>query len=422
MNEFDIPKTVGPFTVCQEIGRGAFSRVFKGIHELTNVEVAIKIINKKAFTNEKLQMRFQVEVSLLKQMEHPMIEQLYYYTEDNDLICLVMEYSQNGDLLSFVNDNGKLIEPIARRYFVQLFSVIEYLHKEKKVAHRDLKAENILLDQFFNIRVIDFGLSKTFESDSEVFETKCGSAAYVPPEMLMGKGYSTSADTWSAGILLYAMVVGRLPFDDENVQKTLQLICTTQPYLPSNISPALADLIMKMLTKDPDSRITLDKIKEHAWFSILEYDAITAYLKKLEEVKCDPDIVSQMDGLGIDTSNLRQSLFLGVFDETTAIYRMLRKIKVTKEMKVAMRVRPMSMNATPQPSKIAASAQRQSFARQGRVIENKRPQPVSCTQESPNTASHVARPVVLRALPKGTSRRVHMPKSSSVKPDCENLM
>ena len=411
--ENEMPQNIGPFKVLKKIGQGAFSTVYKGIHEQTMIEVAIKVINKKQFEQDNLTNRLVMEINLLKQMDHPMINQLYYIEENDDFVYIVMEYSQNGDLLSFVNNNGKLIEPIARRYFVQLFSVIEYLHKEKKVAHRDLKAENILLDQYFNIRVIDFGLSRCFESENCKFDTKCGSPAYVPPEMILGKGYSTNADTWSAGIILYAMTVGRLPFDDENVQKTLQLIITAQPQLPPSLSPALTDLIIRMLTKDPASRISLDKIKEHPWFSRLEYNAITTYLKKLEEVKCDPEIVSQMESLGIDTKSLRQNLFMGLFDETTAIYRMLRKVKVTQEMKTAMRARPMQSNATPQPSKIGKSI---IAARPGRVIERKRPESTRITEEeAKEQKQQFVRPVVIRAVPQ-RARRVQMFRSNSVKP------
>ena len=167
--------------------------------------------------------------------------------------------------------------------------------------------------------------------------------------MIIGYGYTPAADMWSTGVLLYAMSIGSLPFDDENVKKTLQLIVYANPTYPPSISPALADLLQKLLTKDPLLRITLDKIKEHPWFSKLEYDAIYAYQKKIQEVTCDPEIVSQMEGYGLDTTNLRQNLFLGVYDETTAVYRMLRKMKVTFEMKTAMRARPFAANSTPQP-------------------------------------------------------------------------
>lgn len=368
----NIPAYIGEFMVLNKIGSGAFSTVYRGMHNATKMDVAIKVIDKRNFTDEKTITRFQREVSLLKQMNHPMINELFAVYEDENYHYLVMEYSPNGDLLTFINKNGKLIEPIARRYFVQLFSVIEYLHKEKKVAHRDLKAENILLDRFFNLRLIDFGLSNVFTDDNNVFDTKCGSPAYVPPEMILGYGYTPAADTWSTGVLLYAMALGCLPFEDANIKKTLQLIAYQQPQIPTSISPALADLLQKLLTKDPLLRISLDKIKEHPWFSKLEYDAIYAYQKKVQEITVDPEIVSQMEGMGINTDSLRQNLFMGVYDDTTAVYRMLRKAKVTFEMKTAMRARPSASNSTPQPNKMLSNITVNPVS-QGRSIQIRQP-------------------------------------------------
>ncbi|EAY03698.1 CAMK family protein kinase [Trichomonas vaginalis G3] len=412
VENIQVPPTIGKYTIGEKIGSGAFSSVFKGTHMLTKIDVAIKVISKKSFTDQKFITRFMREVNLLKQMNHPMINELYDLYEDEKYHYLIMEYSPNGDLLSFINKNGKLIEPIARRYFTQLFSVLEYLHKERKVAHRDLKAENILLDRYFNLRIIDFGLSNCFTDENNVFETKCGSPAYIPPEMIIGYGYTPAADMWSTGVLLYAMSIGSLPFDDENVKKTLQLIVYANPTYPPSISPALADLLQKLLTKDPLLRITLDKIKEHPWFSKLEYDAIYAYQKKIQEVTCDPEIVSQMERYGLDTTNLRQNLFLGVYDETTAVYRMLRKMKVTFEMKTAMRARPSAANSTPQPNKMLSNISVEGVS-QGRSIQIHRTQNNSPLMD--HCVNVVAQQATFRPLAK-PAVRVNVARCYSTKP------
>jgi len=360
-----IPSEIGPYVLSQQIGSGTFASVWKGRHKILGNNIAIKAIPKNNLTDSQKVTRFAREVNLLKQMDHPMISQLYSVMENDHYHFLIMEYVENGDLLSFVNKNGKLIDPIARRYFMQLISVLEYLHKEKKIAHRDLKAENIMLDRYYNIRVIDFGLSNSFSDEKPDLNTACGSPAYVPPEMIKGQPYTSAADIWSAGILLYAITVGKLPFEDRNMQTMLHYIVNAKPVFPPFISSALADLITKMLIKNPQERITLDRIKEHPWFSPMEYNNIISFSKKSLELPdgklsleseyyCDPEIVPQMSIYGIDTSLLKQKLLLSEYDETTAIYRILKREKLTEDMKNISRNKidrkSTVQNATPQPS------------------------------------------------------------------------
>jgi serine/threonine protein kinase len=170
-----------------------------------------------------------------------------------------------------MNDNGRLSEDQARRYFTQLLTVLEYLHSEQKVAHRDLKCENVLLDRYNNIRLIDFGLSNQFTDLNPQLRTACGSPAYAAPEMIQGNTYTYTADIWSAGILLFALVAGYLPFDDDRASGVLQKVVHSEVGYPAFISPQLRDLLQKMICKDPEERITLDMIKAHPWFSQSQY-------------------------------------------------------------------------------------------------------------------------------------------------------
>jgi serine/threonine protein kinase len=271
-------------------------------------------------------------------LEHPFIAEFFQVREDPAHFFLIMEYVEHGNLLDYVNDNGPLTEDQARRYFSQLISVLDYLHNEKRVAHRDLKCENVLLDRYNNIRVIDFGLSNMFSEAAPNLQTACGSPAYAAPEMVMGSAYTQSADVWSAGILLYSIVVGYLPFDDENVQTLLRQIVYSEVEYPRHLSPQLVDLLRKMICKDPRTRISSAMIKNHPWFSQTEYRAMEEESRigynlfgsdqGRPTIRINPDIITQMTALGIDCKELSQSLLLGEFTEVTALYRVFRREKL----------------------------------------------------------------------------------------------
>ena len=350
---------VGPFVLERNIGSGAFAAVWRAHHAKSNATVAIKVINKATISTPVARTRLQREIALLKKMDHPFIAEFFHVIENDDCFFLVMEYVENGNLLDYVNGNGRLSEDQARRYFTQLVSVLEYLHVEKKVAHRDLKCENVLLDRYNNIRVIDFGLSNMFSDVCPQLSTACGSPAYAAPEMVKGNAYTHAADIWSAGILLYAITVGHLPYDDDNLQRLLQKIVYTEAFYPSFLSPPLVDLLQKMICKDPDSRITLDRIKNHPWFSQAEYYALLQQSTfgsgkwEMEEGQTenaiDKEIIDKMTSLGIDCHELHNSLLIGEFTELTAIYRMFLREKTTERMKdIMQKLGAMAMKAAPQ--------------------------------------------------------------------------
>jgi serine/threonine protein kinase len=327
---------IGNYLLVEQIGNGAFASVWLARHIATNLKVAVKVILKKSVETQEAKTRFNREIALLKQMSHPFISEFFEQLEDSTRYFLVIEFAENGNMLDFVNQKGQLTEPQARHYFSQLVSVLEYLHVEKLVAHRDLKAENVLLDRYDNIRVIDFGLSNEFSSANPQLKTTCGSPAYAAPEMIKGQPYTRAADIWSSGILLYSMVAGELPYDDDNIQRLLQKIVYTDVVYPGFMSPALIDLLRKMLSKNPETRITLDKIKEHHWFSQTEYSALTNIQltnPAAPESAIDKEIVDQMTALGIDCHPLHQQLLTGAFSELTAIYRQLLKERTTEKMK-----------------------------------------------------------------------------------------
>jgi serine/threonine protein kinase len=259
------PSEIGNYTLIRELGTGSWGCVWLAEHRVAHVPVAIKIIDRRLLDTKKLQIRFVRELALIRKMDHPFIVKLFEEITTPDFTYLVQELAGCDSLFDYIVAHGHLSESDARRYFIQLISALEYLHDEQLVVHRDLKAENVLLDHNLNIRLGDFGLSQVFTQTEPHLSSVCGSPAYVSPEMITGHPYTKSVDVWSVGVLLYAMVTGKLPFDDSSLQGVLQKVAYTEPNYPLFMSPQLIDLLKKILVKNPNRRLTLDGIKCHPW-------------------------------------------------------------------------------------------------------------------------------------------------------------
>lgn len=254
------------YTLTKKIGEGTFSTVWVGENENFNNYVAVKILPKEDVPSSKSMTRFNREINLLKSMNHPFILHFYELIEDDKCFYLVLEHVENDNLAEFITRKRKLDDRIALHIFLQLLNGLDYLHNEVKVIHRDLKPENVTLDKNNNIRIIDFGLSKTLSEDSPKLFAACGSPAYVAPEIILGSGYTVSADIWSLGVILYNMVTGELPFNGDQAQ-LFEAITKKEPDYTKVCNHLLRDLISEMLKKSPEQRITIDKIKNHPWIA-----------------------------------------------------------------------------------------------------------------------------------------------------------
>ncbi|OHT12915.1 CAMK family protein kinase [Tritrichomonas foetus] len=201
-----------------------------------------------------------------------------------------------------------------------------------KIAHRDIKAENIMLDRYRNIRVIDFGFSKGINSES-LLTTACGSAAYIAPEVFTQETYTEKADIWSLGVVLFALNANHLPFDSSNAKKVRHMIMHMEPEYPSTFSPALVDLLKKMLLKDPEKRITIDEIVNHQWMLVPSPNGLMRYSLTytkdhvLNYKNMDEGILNYMEFVGVDTKNLAEKLKTNVRDHVTSSYRALFRQK-----------------------------------------------------------------------------------------------
>ena len=260
-----VQKKVGNYHLLQQIGKGTFSIVALGIHLPTNHKVAIKILQKNKIQDKTDIERINREINILKMIEHPHLAKLYEIISTKNNIYLVMSFIPGGDLFDYIFENTKLSEDVAKNLFCQIISCLEYLNR-LNICHRDIKPENILLNnKKNNITMIDFGLSN-FCYKHKLLKSSCGSPCYASPEMIKGEPYNGMiSDIWSCGIVLYCMLVGCLPFDDDELQSLYNKILKGDFVLPSFLSSEAIDLIKQMLIVDASKRITISQIKKHKW-------------------------------------------------------------------------------------------------------------------------------------------------------------
>ncbi|OHS93271.1 CAMK family protein kinase [Tritrichomonas foetus] len=304
---------------------------FKGeIKGQTNKPVFNKTYENSTKKDEQYE-QFRKEVSIMKTLDHPNIITLYNILEDDKFLFLAMEYVSCGSLLAYINSHGPLSEKEAARIIRQLFSAVEYLHNEAGVIHRDIKAENILLDHNMNIRLIDFGLSRRIPHHIKLFKTACGSTAYASPELVSGQPYSVQSDIWSIGVVLYAMMTGTLPFFDSNMKKISDLILHAEPKYPRHFSAPLVDLLKRLLHKNPMERITLEEVKNHEFVKdIPDYGS----LKLFNGDSPDASVTEKLKSMQIPCENLENDLKNYILNDSTMIYKILRREIVTDELRI----------------------------------------------------------------------------------------
>jgi serine/threonine protein kinase len=344
MGDSPVPEKVGKYKFIKAIGFGAFATVYKAQHEVTLSVVAIKTIPKSKIRTMAEFEVLQREVNLLKLMDHPFIAPLFEVLDDRQNFYFVIELVENGNLLDFINGHRGLDETDARQIYFQLVSVLDYLHRERRIIHRDLKAENVLLDQHYNIRVVDFGLSNYFSEQNPFLQTTCGSPAYVSPEIIRDEPYTAAADVWASGVLLYAMVCRTFPFHGENIAGLLNSILSSIPTLPHSISPELRGLIGRLLMKESKTRITIRQIMEHPWLGDMGSPSNMARLKVQDPNELNASVLAEMRTMGYEMGGLLEDIRGYVFDERAAAYRMLRRRQMVDEINalVDQQVKPMS--------------------------------------------------------------------------------
>lgn len=251
------------FDIIKKLGQGTFGKVQLGINKETGQEVAIKTIKKSKIESDADLIRIRREIQIMSSVQHPNIIHIYEVFENREKMVLVMEYAAGGELYDYLSERKVLAEDEARRIFRQIATACYYCHKHK-ICHRDLKLENILLDENNNAKIADFGLSNVFD-DQRLLNTFCGSPLYASPEIVKGTPYQgPEVDCWSLGVLLYTLVYGAMPFDGSNFKRLVKQISQGDYYEPSKPSPA-SPLIRDMLTVNPKKRADIEQICSHWW-------------------------------------------------------------------------------------------------------------------------------------------------------------
>ncbi|EDW63518.1 testis-specific serine/threonine-protein kinase 3 [Drosophila virilis] len=252
------------------IGTGNYAKVKIGFSEEYGKRVAVKIISKVKAPSEYTQKFLPREIEAVKGLHHENLITFYQSIETSHRVYLIMQLAENGTLLDYVREKKFLDEPQSRTLFRQLISAVEYIHS-KGVVHRDIKCENLLLDENWNLKLIDFGFARkdtrTNENQVVLSKTFCGSYAYASPEILKGIAYDPfMSDVWACGVVCYAMVFGRLPYDGSNVHILLKRINQSLVF-PKNPSATTECKHMIMHILAPVKiRYNVPQIKEDPWF------------------------------------------------------------------------------------------------------------------------------------------------------------
>jgi len=289
------PVQIGQYVLGKNLGIGAFGKVKLATHAITGHKVAVKILNKAKIKQLGMEEKVRREINILHLCTQPHIIRLYEVIDTPTDIFLVNEYVSGGELFDYIVSKGRLSADEARNFFHQIVSGVEYCHFQK-IVHRDLKPENLLLDSNLNIKIADFGLSNLMR-DGDFLRTSCGSPNYAAPEVISGHLYAgPEVDVWSCGVILYALLCGSLPFDDESIPNLFKKIKSGMYSLPSHLSQLARNLIPRMLEVDPMKRITIPEIRLHPWFQhkLPPYLRHPPELMEKQERVVDPAVIDEV--------------------------------------------------------------------------------------------------------------------------------
>ncbi|XP_035808282.1 serine/threonine-protein kinase BRSK2-like isoform X11 [Amphiprion ocellaris] len=322
---------VGPYRLEKTLGKGQTGLVKLGVHCVTCQKVAIKIVNREKLS-ESVLMKVEREIAILKLIEHPHVLKLHDVYENKKYLYLVLEHVSGGELFDYLVKKGRLTPKEARKFFRQIISALDFCHSHS-ICHRDLKPENLLLDEKNNIRIADFGMASLQVGDS-LLETSCGSPHYACPEVIRGEKYDgRKADAWSCGVILFALLVGALPFDDDNLRNLLEKVKLGVFHMPHFIPPDCQNLLRGMIEVDASKRLTLEQIQKHTWYQAGKNEpepeqpvprkVAIRTLASAEEI--DPDVLESMHSLGCfrDKDKLTKDLLSEDDNQEKMIYFLL---------------------------------------------------------------------------------------------------
>lgn len=305
------------YMLMRTIGRGNFAKVKLAKHMTTDRLVAIKIIDKTKL-NSKILSKICREVILMKQLNHPNIVQLLEVMENESTLYLVLEYASGGELFDYLVVHGCMKEKEARIKFRQMVSAVHYCHS-KSIVHRDLKAENMLLNNRMEIKIVDFGFANIFNANSKL-NTFCGSPPYAAPELFLGHKYvGPEVDVWSLGVILFTLVSGRLPFDANTLKELKENVLNLRYEFPYFISQDCENLLRKMLVVNPKERASLSTIMEDTWINGGNLPKLMAFQEPVEKI-INEKKVNKLKLMGYEYEEIKSSITEKKFNAIYATY------------------------------------------------------------------------------------------------------
>ncbi|KAF9413533.1 hypothetical protein HW555_008282 [Spodoptera exigua] len=312
---------IGKYKLLKTIGKGNFAKVKLAKHVPTGKEVAIKIIDKTQLNPGSLQKLFR-EVRIMKMLDHPNIVKLFQVIETEKTLYLVMEYASGGEVFDYLVLHGRMKEKEARAKFRQIVSAVQYCH-QKRIIHRDLKAENLLLDGEMNIKIADFGFSNEFTPGAKL-DTFCGSPPYAAPELFQGKKYDgPEVDVWSLGVILYTLVSGSLPFDGSTLRELRERVLRGKYRIPFYMSTDCENLLKKFLVLNPAKRASLESIMRDKWMNTgYDDDELRPYVEPQQDFK-DHNRIEALVCVGYNRQEIEYSLAEAKYDDVFATYLLL---------------------------------------------------------------------------------------------------
>ncbi|XP_071164054.1 MAP/microtubule affinity-regulating kinase 3-like isoform X20 [Mytilus edulis] len=312
---------IGKYRLIKTIGKGNFAKVKLAKHVPTGREVAIKIIDKTQLNPSSLQKLFR-EVRIMKMLDHPNIVKLFEVIQTEKTLYLVMEYASGGEVFDYLVAHGRMKEKEARAKFRQIVSAVQYCH-QKHIVHRDLKAENLLLDGDMNIKIADFGFSNEFVPGNKL-DTFCGSPPYAAPELFQGKKYDgPEVDVWSLGVILYTLVSGSLPFDGQNLKELRERVLRGKYRIPFYMSTDCENLLKKFLVLNPTKRASLENIMKDRWNNMgYEDKELKPYTEPPKDL-LDSKRIELMVNMGYSRKDIEDTITHQKYDDIQATYLLL---------------------------------------------------------------------------------------------------
>ncbi|KZF24613.1 kinase-like protein [Xylona heveae TC161] len=321
-------RTVGNYSLGRLIGKGSFGKVYLASHKLTN---GLKVVLKSADKNDTNLAR---EIHHHRQFIHPHIARLYEVIVTETLVWLVLEYCPGDELYNYLLRHGPLPVDQVQKIFSQLVGAVAYVHN-KSCVHRDLKLENILLDKHGNVKLCDFGFTREYEGKSSYLQTFCGTICYSAPEMLKAEKYAgEKVDVWSLGIILYALLAGELPFDEDSDADTKMKILTTEPKYPDHFPEDAKTLIGQLLSKRPLLRPSLSDVLAHPFLT--EYAHQQQATLKIQQpapftTKLEKDTLQRMRSAGVDIDQVIENVLAQRCDSLAGWWALLIEKEERKE-------------------------------------------------------------------------------------------